>query len=280
MRAAPLSVDRTREVRDLLSADPDTNLFLLSALQSWGLDGQQGAWWVGADDGRGRLVAVAWSGRPVPEPGASVVVGLAVPWGDPEGCRAIGAFLGPRRPPRMVIGPREACDALWRGLGAPAPRLWYDQRLYVCTRVAPGPRLALRTAGASDVPLVVEWSAAMIAEDLQADPRDEDPEGFRRQVRGRVRSGRCLLGLADDGIVFKLDVGRHHQDGVQVGGTYVLPSHRGRGLATAGMRAACDRLFQRYRRVTLHVNEANHPAVAAYERAGFRRATAFRLAAR
>ncbi len=280
MRAGPLSTHRAREVRDLLAADPDTNLYMLSALQSWGLVAQDGVGWYGADDDSGRLTAVAWSGRPTPDPGSSQPAGLAVPWGDAEGCRAIGAHIGLLRPPHMVIGPRQASDALWAGLGAPAARLWYDQRLYVCTEVADGYRLRLRTATPQDVPLLVELSAAMMAEDLGADPRNDDAAGFARRVRARVLGGRCLLGMVGDAVVFKLDVGSHHDDGVQVGGTYVLPAHRGCGLATAGMRAACDHLHRRYGRVTLHVNEANRPAVAVYERAGFLRAAAFRLASR
>jgi len=60
---------------------------------------------------------------------------LAVPAGDPDGCEAIGTALGPFGPIRMVVGPRQACDAFWRGLGDPQARIRYEQRLYVCTEV-------------------------------------------------------------------------------------------------------------------------------------------------
>jgi hypothetical protein len=39
----------------------------------------------------------------------------------------------------------------------------------------------------------------------------------------------------------------------------------------------CRRLIADVPMVTLHVNEANHPAVRSYEAVGFRRSTPFRL---
>lgn len=278
LRAELLHATQAREVRTLLEQEPDANLYMLAALQSWGLANQDGVRWWGAGHGHG-VEAVVWLGRPDPDPGPGVRTGLAVPWGAATACEAIGRLAGDRGLPGMIIGPREAADALWRGLGSPRPRTWFDQRLYVCPAPTPGPRLRLRPARPDELPLVAAMSAAMMREDLGVDPQADDPEDFLARTRARVLSGRCLLGLEDDRVVFKVDVGSRYGQGTQVGGTYVPMEARGRGVATAGMRALCDALGSRTPRVSLHVNEANLPAVRSYERAGFVRDAAFRLAA-
>lgn len=263
----------------LLEGDPDVNLFLLSTLSSWGLDAAPGAGWWGLTDGP-HLRAACWLGRPRPDPGAGHASGLAVPCGEVHACERIGSALARTGPPRMVIGPREASDGLWLGLGAPAPRLWYDQRLYLCTAVSPGPALALRLARPDEFATVSEMAARMMAEDLGEDPREVDAREHEDKVRARLLAGRILVGVDRGEIVFKLDIGSRIARGVQVGGTWVPPHRRGEGLAKAGMRGASRELLARHGRVTLHVNEANLPAVRAYEAVGFVRHAAFRLASR
>lgn len=276
-RVALLKSGQARDVLDLLHDDVDTNLYLLGALQSWGLANQDGVTWWGTFQG-GRLRTVVWLGRPQPDPGNTVAAGLAVPWGDPDGALAIGEAIAAHGPPGMVIGPRAASDALWQGLGSPVPRLWYDQRLYVCTQVAPGPELLVRAARPEELELAAELSAAMMTEDLGQDPREEGADSWLRRVRGRVLAGRVQLGFDQGRVVFKVDVGSRFGPGVQVGGTYVPLGERGHGFGAAGMRATCRQLQRRTPRISLHVNEANLAAVRTYEAAGFQAAAAFRLA--
>ena len=279
MQVAPLQPARTEAVRRMLLEAPDTNLYMLGALAGGGLANHEGVTWWGASRD-GQLAAVVWQGRPQPDPGARRAAGLVVPWGEDEACAAVGRRIALEGPPELVIGPREASDALWRGMGDPPARIWYAQRLYVCTAVQAGPTLAMRPARADELPMVIEMSAAMMREDLGADPRLADPDGFPRKMQARVLGGRVLLGLLGEEVVFKVDIGTRTAQGVQVGGTFVVPRYRGRGLGTAGMRAACARLQAQSPRVSLHVNEANTPAVRAYEAAGFRRDAPFRLASR
>lgn len=276
-RAFRLRAAHLPALRATLQEDVDANLFSLGVLRTWGLDGQVGARWWGVGDAR-RLRAAVWVGRPVPDPGPRTPAGLAVPWGEEAAAEAVGRALAAAGPPRLVIGPRASSDALWRGLGQPTPRVWYDQRLYACRQVAPGPALAIRPARPDELDRVADMAARMMAEDLGEDPRARDPEGHLRLVRARLLAGRVLVAEADGELVFKLDVGTRTEEGAQVGGTWVPPHRRGAGLATAGMRAATRLLLAQVPAVTLHVNEANAPAVRAYLAAGFRPAAAFRLA--
>lgn len=264
-------------VEALLEADPRSNLFLAATLRDQGLRaGAGGGFW-------GVLVGeeprcLAWQG---PQPASpEEPEGLVVPCGEPAHGRLLGARLAELSPPRMLIGPREVGDALWEGLGAPRARTWFDQRLMVAEEPSAGPRLPLRRARAEDLPRLAEQSARMMAEDLGEDPRLLDAAGHRRRVRARIEAGLILVGEVEGEPVFKLDLGSRAGGGVQVGGTWVEPAFRGRGLAAAGMRGALELLRRRCAFVTLHLNEANRPAWAAYLRAGFRPSTPYRLAVR
>jgi hypothetical protein len=78
--------------------------------------------------------------------------------------------------------------------------------------------------------------------------------------------------------LFTINVGTRSHLGCQIGGTYVPLAHRGKGLATAATAAVVRDLLKRHPRVTLHVNEANQPAVRVYEKIGFERSVPYRLA--
>lgn len=266
----------------LLEQDPVANLFLLGWLRSQDMTR---APWFGVVR-RGELVAAALV---VPER-------LAVPWAPAADDAAdIGRRLKHlAQVAGMVIGPREACDALWAGWEPGRARLWYDQRLYVQEEAPGGPPVdGFRRAAMRDLDHLVLASARMEEEDLGRNPLDVDPVGHEAATRERIRSGRTWVVERDGELVFHIHAGTWIAEGCQVGGTYVAPAHRGQGLGTAGMRELGRTLLMpspdgRHppdpdhvapARVTLHVNEANTPAIRAYESAGYRRVHAFRLAA-
>jgi predicted GNAT family acetyltransferase len=70
---------------------------------------------------------------------------------------------------------------------------------------------------------------------------------------------------------FKMDVGCASHRTAQIQGVYVPPELRGRGVGTTAMAACCDLAFGRHPNLSLYVNDFNSPAVALYERIGFRR---------
>lgn len=262
-------------LRDLLAVDPVCNLFLLGWLATTPFNR---APWYGFFGG-GTLVAVVL-----------VVDGrLAVPWApDPSDARPIGQRLRVDRvEPGMIVGPREACDALWAGWYPHCvPRLHYDQRLYTLTRPPPLllPEPAFRLAVPADQPRLLIPSARMEEEDLGRNPMLADPMQHDTVVRDRIRARRTWVIDADREIVFHINVGTQLSHACQVGGTYVPPAWRGRGVASVGMRHLAHALLEgkapeRSRMLTLHVNEANTPAVRCYERAGFERSVPFRLIA-
>jgi predicted GNAT family acetyltransferase len=72
-------------------------------------------------------------------------------------------------------------------------------------------------------------------------------------------------------VLFKAEIGAVSRSACQIQGVWVAPSHRGRGIGTAGTAAVVE-----YARtaiapvVSLYVNDFNAPARAAYARVGFR----------
>lgn len=251
-------------VAELLEQEPVSNLFLLGFLEAHPISR---SCWYGIGDPL-RAVALVLPGR------------LAVPYApDPEDAARLGLHLRRQHNPSLLVGPRVTCDALWRRWAPGAsPRRYYDQRLYVLDTAPPGPDPAgFRRATVDDVRLIVPQAAAMEFEDLGVDPQRENPLGHASAVLDRLQGGRTWVIAEREAIVFQINVGTLHRLGCQVGGTYVPPERRGEGLATGGLAATGRRLLVHHPRVTLHVNEANEPAVRVYEKVGFRRDAALRL---
>jgi GNAT superfamily N-acetyltransferase len=243
------------------------NLFLIAFLDEVTLG--RGLWFGILDGERVRALALVIRGR------------LCVPWApDLEDAARIGRYLAAEFPPAMMVGPRSACDALWGpwSRGKP-PSRFYNQRLYVCRTPPRGlERPGFRLAATEEWRVIAHQAAAMEVEDLGRDPHALYRELHEQAVRDRIRQGRTWVLEQDGEIVFQINVGTVVAPmGCQVGGTYVPPAHRGKGLAVQGMRALCRRLLQDNAAVTLHVNEANIPAVRTYERSGFVRSHPFRL---
>ena len=250
----------------LLDRDQVVNLFLLGFSR---LHPLSKSWWYGSFED-GDLVGVTL-----------VIPGkLAVPFcPDPWDAGRIGEQLYQLHHPTLVVGPRAASDALWeRWTRNRDPNRRYDQRLYEMQRPPPGQDPpGFRNAFYEEWPLISDYSAAMELEDLGRDPSTADPRQHDQVVRDRVKDGRTWVIAQENRIVFQVNVGSAHALGAQIGGTYVPPAYRGQGHAKRGVAALCRRLLTRHPRVTLHVNEANLPAVRAYEGVGFESHEAFRL---
>jgi ribosomal protein S18 acetylase RimI-like enzyme len=267
VRVERLTPNFETELESLLSMDRAQNLFLLGFLDAGALER---AAWYGTINNDNRLCAV------------TLVLHdrLAVPYAaDAREIAPIGRHLRGLHPPCMVVGPRAAADVLWGTWASPMiPDRFYDQRLYVCARtVAETPLPGFRRALMREWRQVAHNSGLMEEEDLGRNPAHEDPDLHGRVVRDRIQGGRTWVWEVGGRIVFQITVGTRTPLGCQVGGTYVAPDRRGQGLGSRGMAEICRVLLPQHRLVTLHVNEANTPAVRCYERAGFDRHAPFRL---
>jgi uncharacterized protein len=223
----------------------------------------------GAFDGDRRLVGLLHIGPNL------------VPATDDQGaCEALAAAAGGLYPTRMLVGERAMVELLWSLIGDsyPAPReVRRRQFVYVVEpdRLVHNPHGRrpgiARLAERSDEDRVLQLSAAMYTEEMGENPMARDPDGYRRRVRMLISRGWTYVYDVGGHLQFKMDVGCASDRTAQIQGVYVPPDLRGHGVGTAAMSACCDLAFDRHPNLSLYVNDFNAPAVALYERIGFRR---------
>jgi uncharacterized protein len=213
-------------------------------------------------------------------PAASSIGPNLVPATDDEAaCEALAPAASGLYLARMVVGERATVEQLWSLIGDsyPAPReVRTRQYVYAVDAdqlVHPpgdGPGVA-RLAARDDEDQVLLLSAAMYAEEMGENPLARDPDGYRRRVRMLTARGWTYVYDVGGELRFKMDVGCASNRTAQIQGVYVPPELRGRGVGTLAMAACCALAFERHPNLSLYVNDFNAPAIALYERIGFRR---------
>jgi uncharacterized protein len=200
---------------------------------------------------------------------------------DEAACEALAAAAGGLYPTRMVVGERHMVELLWSMIGSsyPAPRevrrrqfVYALEPDWLVQDPSAGAVGLARLAERSDEDRVLHLSAAMYTEEMGENPMARDPDGYRRRVRMLTARGWTYVFEARGQLQFKMDVGCASDRTAQIQGVYVPPDLRGRGVGTAAMTACCALAFKRHPNLSLYVNDFNTPAVALYERIGFRRA--------
>ena len=277
MKLRALSKHDRKAAISLLEQERDANLFQLDALDRRAFSTLfQDRWW-GVFQNKQLLAVNGCFGREK----HGVPARLLIPYGEDSAVHVLGRFEQERGGSDMVLGCREATDAFLQGLGCMHYRTFYNQRIYSCSNIRqmsfPN-KIHFQRANSSHLAQIVDLSARMMLEDLGKDPRLDSEQHYRETIRRRILEGRSFIGQINNQIVFLLDLGTNGPRGCQVGGTYVPPSYRNQGIATQGMYYWTSRLLKKYGLVTLHVNEANLPAIRCYERIGFRKGAPYRLA--
>lgn len=180
----------------------------------------------------------------------------------------------------ILVAPRRAADRFlshyrWRGRPTHLNRV---QDFYVLRPEDLSPsRATLRPAKLQDLDAVVDMSEQMLLEDFRLPAGSLSREGIRESMRHKIQDGRTFLLDEDGEAVFKVDVSAQYAGGAQIEGVFTRPHCRGRGRAAAGVAALSAELLRTSPFVSLHVAHDNEPARRAYERAGFRKHSEFRL---
>jgi len=265
MTATLLDDRHLHAVREFLHRDPVGNVFPIGVFEQWGLSPVHGGRWLGCMQTDGTLEAVGYAGPSDAEGRASIAVAL----GDPRVCALLGAEMAREGGASWVIGEEAQSDALWRGLGEPLARVQSSQVLMNLESVTHGTTLMCRAADRSDLSWVLSASHAQLQEDLGVTES--------RILAPEVALMGEFVGEVDGRRVFRAKVATRCSAGVQVGGVWVDPEYRNRGLGQAGMRGLVRPLLDRFPRVTLHVRTENVAAIQCYQRVGFERERAFRV---
>jgi RimJ/RimL family protein N-acetyltransferase len=207
-----------------------------------------------------RVVAVGYFGRQV----ALASEPAAIPF---------LAEIATARDERAIVGPSASVSSYWNLVAARhrPPRL-VRSRQPVMAIAAPALRPAhtpLRVRPARDG----EWrevagnSAAMIAAELETDPR-EDPD-FDSTIRRMIRLRLWWVGELDDRLSFFCNIGAWSPYTAQLQGIWTPPDLRNRGIAGSALSGICRELLQVFPTLSLYVNDFNLPAIRLYRRLGF-----------
>jgi uncharacterized protein len=245
--------------------DPVINVFVASRVRALGLDpGRLGAQIWGHAPG-GRLESLCYSG-------ANLVPVAATP-------DAIAAFaeqaLRQGRRCSSVVGPAAEVQALWallRPRWGPAREVRPVQPVMVTAGpplVPPDP--LVRRVRSDEIDILWPASVAMFTEEVGVSPTIGDGgASYRARLAQLIRSGRAFARIEHGRVIFKAEIGAVTPQACQVQGVWVRPDCRGQGLAAPGMAAVVVEAARSIAPlVSLYVNEYNHPARAAYRRAGF-----------
>ena len=140
----------------------------------------------------------------------------------------------------------------------------FELRAY--PRVTPAVGGALRLATERDLPTVVAWMVAFIAEAMPGDPLDPETHAAHAIAT-------ASLFIWEDGRpVSMAGCAGKTSRGVRVNFVYSPPENRGRGYATACVTALTRRLLDEGRAFCcLYADRANPTSTGIYERIGYRR---------
>nr|WP_245563647.1 GNAT family N-acetyltransferase [Longispora albida] len=212
---------------------------------------------------RGRLEAVCWRGASL------IPTGAARPFAD--------LLAGQPRTVGSIAGPADTVLELWRGLEpawGPARSVRECQPFLVTgspAAVEPDPHV--RLVRRRELAVLYPAAVAMYSEELGVQPSADE---YRERVSGLIRARRCYARIENGEVIFKADLAVVSRSTAQVQGVWVAPSHRGRGLAAAGMAAViADGLRRLAPTISLYVNDYNAAARRVYAQCGFRQIDTF-----
>jgi hypothetical protein len=257
------------DVHRLLAADPVAACVLAGRIESAGTAvASLGAplWGIGARNGLDAICLAGANLIPFAAPGAERAAAVAFA----ERARRAGRRCS------TIVGPAASVAPLWELLapywGPPRDHRPRQPLLAIDGPPAVAPEPRVRPVHPSELETLLPAAIAMFTEEVGVSPlRSDGGAGYRARVAELVRAGQSLAWIQDGRVLFKAEIGAVSRAACQIQGVWVAPSHRGRGIGTAGTAAVVE-----YARaaiapvVSLYVNDFNAPARASYARVGFR----------
>lgn len=173
----------------------------------------------------------------------------------------------------VIFGPCPQVELFWQHYAACGVELksQRDFYWYVCvTPAQPIHQFSLIQATSAHLEAVLEAQATSFLEATGTDPRQTDPEGFRRRVLDRIERGRTWIKLAQDTVVFKAELQSITPDVIYLEGIWTHPDYRQRGIAREGVVELTHRRLRQQQVLCLAVEPDETIARRIYQHAGFR----------
>lgn len=185
--------------------------------------------------------------------------------------------------PSSLIGPADSVERLRSRLGL-EPRAEVAYRLML--KRDPGfspraaaqsfPALLVRRALGSDLDALYPLQAAYEAEEVLTPIHEFDPDGCRLALAHTLAEQLVVTAFLDGRCVGKAGTNARSFDLDQIGGVFVKPELRSKGIGRALMEALLDRIEAQEKGAVLFVKVANLPARALYAGLGFEELLDFR----
>ena len=260
---AALTAGTEKEVIQFLSQRPLHTVAMLSLIRDNGLVSplNRGTFY-GCRDANGYLEGVALIGH------ATLLETVSS-----RALRALAEVARDCPNTHMIMGEQDRINELWSycANAGQQMRLACTESLlefsYPIEVHAEAPQLRLATKDELD--LVLPIQAEMALEESGVDPRDVDPEGFRRRCLRRIEQGRTWVVIEDGKLMFKADIISETSDVVYLEGVWVNEEKRLNGYGASCMSQLSRSLLERAKSVCLLVNYKNTNAQAFYRRCGY-----------
>ena len=260
---APLMTGSEREVIQFLSQRPLHTVAMVSLIRDNGLVSplNRGTFY-GCRDTNGYLEGVALIGH------ATLLETVSS-----RALRALAEVARDCPNTHMIMGEQDRINELWSycANAGQQMRLACNESLlefsYPIEVHSATPNLRLATADELDFVLPVQ--AEMAFEESGVDPRETDPEGFRRRCLRRIEQGRTWVVIEDGVLMFKADVISETPDVIYLEGVWLNEEKRSSGYGAGCMSELSRALLQRTKSVCLLVNYKNTNAQAFYRRCGY-----------
>jgi predicted GNAT family acetyltransferase len=137
--------------------------------------------------------------------------------------------------------------------------------------LAAGPgELVLQQAGIQDREALFPLQAAYEREEVLPQDAIFNPAACRLSLEHIVRQEQILAAELDRRLVGKINTNAESFTCFQVGGVYVLPEYRSRGIATRMAASFSNRLLAQGKNISLFVKKQNAAARAVYKKIGFK----------
>jgi predicted GNAT family acetyltransferase len=130
--------------------------------------------------------------------------------------------------------------------------------------------ISFRRAERSDTNALLPLQAAYEKEEVLPAGSIFDIRASRYNLERIISKEKTLIALMDDRIVAKINTNAESYSRCQIGGVYVLPEYRGRGIASCLTAAFSRILLTENKGINLFVNNHNIAAHKVYVRCGFK----------
>jgi predicted GNAT family acetyltransferase len=141
-----------------------------------------------------------------------------------------------------------------------------------------GPRgLIIRRPRVSDLDGIFPLQKGYEQEEVLPRGSAFNPAACRRSLEQLVSTDLILIAELKGSVVGKININAQSFSCLQIGGVYVLPEFRNRGIAQAMTAGIIRALHPLQKKFTLFVKKANLPALKAYDNLGFVKIADYRI---